>query len=49
MHRDGRARYLEHVPRMVNELVDLAGRSSLIFPVTLGLVAPTPPLAWCPR
>lgn len=28
----GRAFYLEHVPRMVSELVDLAGRSSLIFP-----------------
>ena len=28
----GRAFYLENVPRMVNELVDLAGRSSLIFP-----------------
>jgi aromatic ring hydroxylase len=28
----GRAHYLEHAPRMVNELLDLAGRSSLIFP-----------------
>lgn len=28
----GRAHYLEHVPRMVNEVVDLAGRSALIFP-----------------
>ncbi|WIV56156.1 4-hydroxyphenylacetate 3-hydroxylase family protein [Amycolatopsis nalaikhensis] len=28
----GRAYYLENVPRMVDELVDLAGRSSLIFP-----------------
>ena len=28
----GRAHYIEHVPRMVNELIDLAGRSALIFP-----------------
>jgi aromatic ring hydroxylase len=28
----GRAHYLEHIADMVNELVDLAGRSSLIFP-----------------
>src|SRR3546814_8207678 len=28
----GRAFYLENIARMVNELVDLAGRSTLIFP-----------------
>jgi aromatic ring hydroxylase len=28
----GRIHYLEHIARMVNELIDLAGRSSLIFP-----------------
>lgn len=28
----GRAHYLENIAEMVNELVDLAGRSSLIFP-----------------
>lgn len=28
----GRAHYLENVSRMVNEVVDLAGRASLIFP-----------------
>jgi aromatic ring hydroxylase len=28
----GRAHYLENAPRMVHELLDLAGRSSLIFP-----------------
>jgi aromatic ring hydroxylase len=28
----GRAHYIEHVPRLVSELIDLAGRSALIFP-----------------
>jgi aromatic ring hydroxylase len=28
----GRAYYLENVPRMVSEVIDLAGRASLIFP-----------------
>ncbi|MGE0220814.1 4-hydroxyphenylacetate 3-hydroxylase family protein [Mycolicibacterium sp.] len=28
----GRIHYLEHISRMVNELIDLSGRSSLIFP-----------------
>jgi aromatic ring hydroxylase len=28
----GRAYYLENAPRMVNELIDLAGRAALVFP-----------------
>lgn len=28
----GRAYYLEHAPRMMHEIIDLAGRASLIFP-----------------